>query len=154
MRANELKRTLRRERVRSLRMQRMIQPQDALNGTVSADLAVNAGWRGGNPDAAQPFGLEDIIASLEMDHGTDVEWELQGNAEGSPPLKGCSPCFRHREAVAGAQTQDASIQGVIRNDWHGIHVELDGPDSPSTQELQRMFAEGAQLDLEPCAGAD
>ena len=32
--------------------------------------------------------------------------------------------------------------GRIRNDWHGIHVEIEGPETPSTKELQRMFAGG------------
>ena len=144
MRANELKRTLRRERVRSLRMQRMIQPQDALNGTVSADLAVNAaGCVEEILTRPNRLDFEDIIASLEMDHGTDVEWELQGNAEGQSAPEGLLSLLSVTvKRLLAHKPKDASIQGVIRNDWHGIHVELDGPDSPSTQELQRMFAGG------------
>lgn len=34
------------------------------------------------------------------------------------------------------------FSGRIRNDWHGIHVEIEGPETPSTRELQRMFAGG------------
>jgi tetratricopeptide (TPR) repeat protein len=144
MRANELKRTLRRERVRSLRMQRMIQPEDSLNLDVSADLSVNA--EGGVEEIlTRPNRLdfEDIIASLEMDHGTHVEWELQGDSEGQSAPEGLLSLLSVTLKRLLVHTpKDASIQGVIRNDWHGIQVQLDGPDSPSTQELQRMFAGG------------
>lgn len=144
MRANELKRTLRRERVRSLRMQRMIQPQDHLDSVAAADLIVNA--EGGVEEIlTRPNRLdfEDIIASLEMDHGTNVEWELQGDSEGQSAPEGLLSLLSVTLKRLLVHTpKDASIQGVIRNDWHGIQVQLDGPDSPSTQELQRMFAGG------------
>lgn len=144
MRANELKRTLRRERVRSLRMQRMIQPQDPLDSVAAADLIVNA--EGGVEEIltrSNRLDFEDIIASLEMDHGTNVEWELQGDSEGQSAPEGLLSLLSVTLKRLLVHTpKDASIQGVIRNDWHGIQVQLDGPDSPSTQELQRMFAGG------------
>ena len=143
MRANELKRTLRRERVRSLRMQRMIQPQDALNYAVSADLAVNA--EGGveeiltRPDRLD---FEDIIASLEMDHGTDVEWELQGNAEGQSAPEGLlsllsvtvKRLLAHKPKTRPSRGHPQRLARHPRG--------IGRPDSPSTQELQRMFAGG------------
>jgi hypothetical protein len=36
----------------------------------------------------------------------------------------------------------SSFSGRIRNDWQGIQVKIEGPETPSTQELQRMFAGG------------
>ena len=157
MRANELKRTLRRERVRSLRMQRMIQPQDALNGTVSADLAVNA--EGGVEEIlTRPNRLdfEDIIASLEMDHGTDVEWELQGNAEGQSAPEGLLSLLSVTvKRLAGAQTQRrvhprGHPQRLARHPRGIGRPRFTLHPGTSAHVCRR----GAQLDLEPRAGAD
>ena len=46
-----------------------------------------------------------------------------------------------RRLLVGNQER-RPFMGRIRNDWHGIHVEIEGPETPSTKELQRMFAGG------------
>lgn len=147
LRANELKKALRRERVRSFRMQRMIHTEadpSTEPGMALSDVAITERGRVEEmltrPDRLD---FDDIIATLEMDHGTAVEWELNSTQEGQAAPEGLLSLLsvtlkRLLEGEAKAQP----FAGRIRNDWHGIHVEIEGPETASTRELQRMFAGG------------
>ena len=147
LRANELKKALRKERVRAFRMQRMIHTETDPFADLSMPLSeVGVNERGQVEEVlTRPDRLDfdDIIASLEMDHGTAVEWEFQGTQEGQDAPEGLLSLLsvtlkRLLEGDAAAPP----FAGRIRNDWHGIHVEIEGPETASTRELQRMFAGG------------
>lgn len=146
LRAHELKRALRKERVRAFRMQRMIHSEadpfasesEALSGIgVSESGEVEEVLT--RPDRLD---FDDIIASLEMDHGTAVEWEFEGSQEGQNAPEGLLSLLSVTLKRLLEGSHAGSFAGRIRNDWHGIHVEIEGPETPSTQELQRMFAGG------------
>lgn len=149
LRARELKKALRKERVRSFRMQRAIHAE-----TAGESLLDVSGER--NHVATMPpdnveevltrpdrLDFDDVIASLEMDHGTGIEWEFEGTSEGQNAPEGLLSLLSVtvRRLLNGNHEQRA-FMGRIRNDWHGIHVEIEGPETPSTKELQRMFAGG------------
>lgn len=146
MRAQELKRALRKERVRAFRMQRMIHSDadvlgiqdDAMSGLEVSE----AGHVEEVLTRPDRLDFDDVIASLEMDHGTAVEWEFDGNPEGQNAPEGLLSLLSVtlKRLLDGASS--GSFAGRIRNDWHGIHVEIEGPETPSTRELQRMFAGG------------
>ena len=146
LRVQELKGALRKERVRAFRMQRMIHSEadvigiqdDAMSGLeVSETGDVEEVLT--RPDRLD---FDDVIASLEMDHGTAVDWEFDGNPEGQNAPEGLLSLLSVtlKRLLDGANP--GSFAGRIRNDWHGIHVEIEGPETPSTRELQRMFAGG------------
>ena len=87
--------------------------------------------------------FDDIIASLEMDHGTAVEWEFQGTQEGQDAPEGLLSLLSVTlKRLLEGDASTSPFAGRIRNDWHGIHVEIEGPETASTRELQRMFAGG------------
>ena len=147
LRAQELKKSLRNERLRALRMQRMAQsdsafldsPEPALSSlSVDAQGAVEEVLT--RPDRLD---FDDIIASLEMDHGTAVEWEYDGKMDSNDAPEGLLSLLSVtvRRLVAG-KGKTPPFTGRIRNDWHGVHVEIEGPETPTTQELQQMFAGG------------
>ena len=149
LRARELKNALRKERVRSFRMQRAIHAetdmQHAFEGTGERHVATVS-----PPDSVEEvltrpdrLDFDDVIASLEMDHGTGIEWEFEGTAEGQHAPDGLLSLLSVtvRRLLVGNQER-RPFMGRIRNDWHGIHVEIEGPETPTTKELQRMFAGG------------
>lgn len=144
LRANELKKALRHERMRALRIQRITALEDdpfavsedgelvAEPGSVAEVLA--------RPDRLD---FDDIIASLEMDHGTAIEWHLEGKPEGQHAPEGLLSLLSVtvKRLLEGA-TSSQPYEGKIRNDWHGIVVEIEGPENAATQELEQMFAGG------------
>ena len=147
LRANELKKALRKERIRAYRMQRMIHAEaEAAKEQVMAmsDVGIDEGGAVENiltrPDRLD---FDDIIASLEMDHGTAVEWEFNGTQEGQNAPEGLLSLLSVTlKRLLDSDAMAEPFSGRIRNDWHGIHVEIEGPETPSTRELQRMFAGG------------
>ncbi len=147
LRSNQLKQALRKERVRALRMQRMAagEPMGDLGKEVELS-GYGIGEQGGVEEVlTRPNRLDfdDIIASLETDHGTAIEWEFEGNSEGSTAPEGLLSLLSATVRKLLPQSpSDAPLTGTIRNDWHGIHVQIEGPETPSTLELQRMFAGG------------
>jgi len=147
LRANELKRALRKERVRAFRMQRMMHMEGDPFATEEDDLSGLGVTESGNVEEilTRPDRLDfdDVIASLEMDHGTAVEWEFEGNHEGQNAPDGLLSLLSVTLKRLLEGDQSGSFAGRIKNDWHGIHVEIEGPETPSTRELQRMFAGGA-----------
>lgn len=147
LRAHELKKALRKERVRAFRMQRLIHTEQdpfetemasPLNSNLPSEEVVEEVLT--RPDRLD---FDDVIASLEMDHGTTIEWEFDGNHEGQMAPHGLLSLLSVtvRRLLEGGKPSH-SFAGRIRNDWHGIHVEIEGPETASTQELQRMFAGG------------
>lgn len=147
LRANELKKALRKERVRAYRMQRMIQTEGdpfTESGMALSEVGINE--RGHVEEVlTRPDRLDfdDIIASLEMDHGTAVEWEFKGTQEGSDAPEGLLSLLSVTlKRLLDGDGLAQPFSGRIRNDWHGIHVEIEGPETASTKELQRMFAGG------------
>ena len=149
LRARELKKALRTERVRSFRMQRAIHAEstteNALEVTGERNMAAVTPAENVEEVLTRPDRLDfdDVIASLEMDHGTGIEWEFEGTSEGQNAPEGLLSLLSVtvRRLLTGNQEQ-RPFMGRIRNDWHGIHVEIEGPETPSTRELQRMFAGG------------
>ena len=149
LRARELKNALRKERVRSFRMQRAIHAetdmQHAFEGTGERHVATVSPPDNVEEVLTRPDRLDfdDVIASLEMDHGTGIEWEFEGTAEGQHAPDGLLSLLSVtvRRLLVGNQER-RPFMGRIRNDWHGIHVEIEGPETPTTKELQRMFAGG------------
>lgn len=149
LRARELKNALRKERVRSFRMQRAIHAetdmQHAFEGTRERHVATVSPPDNVEEVLTRPDRLDfdDVIASLEMDHGTGIEWEFEGTAEGQHAPDGLLSLLSVtvRRLLVGNQER-RPFMGRIRNDWHGIHVEIEGPETPTTKELQRMFAGG------------
>lgn len=149
LRARELKNALRKERVRSFRMQRAIHAetdmQHAFEGTGERHVATVSLPDNVEEVLTRPDRLDfdDVIASLEMDHGTGIEWEFEGTAEGQHAPDGLLSLLSVtvRRLLVGNQER-RPFMGRIRNDWHGIHVEIEGPETPTTKELQRMFAGG------------
>ena len=146
LRANELKKALRKERVRAFRMQRMIHTETdpfAMADETMSDLGVNeAGHVEEVLTRPDRLDFDDVIASLEMDHGTSVEWEFEGNHEGQNAPDGLLSLLSVTLKRLLDGGHPGAFAGRIRNDWHGIHVEIEGPETPSTRELQRMFAGG------------
>ena len=149
LRARELQKALRKERVRSFRMQRAIHAETAqgnpLEATVEQSKAATMPSQNVEEVLTRPDRLDfdDVIASLEMDHGTGIEWEFEGTSEGQNAPEGLLSLLSVtvRRLLTGNPEQ-RPFMGRIRNDWHGIHVEIEGPETPSTKELQRMFAGG------------
>ena len=147
LRANELKKALRKERVRAFRMQRMIHTEADPFAEVAMPLSeVGVNEQGQVEEVlTRPDRLDfdDIIASLEMDHGTAVEWEFQGTQEGQDAPEGLLSLLSvTMKRLLEGDASASPFAGRIRNDWHGIHVEIEGPETASTRELQRMFAGG------------
>ena len=149
LRARELKKALRKERVRSFRMQKAIHAETtaamALSGADEPNLGAAATSENVEEVLTRPDRLDfdDVIASLEMDHGTGIEWEFEGTPEGQNAPEGLLSLLSVtvRRLMTG-NPEHRPFMGRIRNDWHGIHVEIEGPETPSTKELQRMFAGG------------
>ena len=147
LRANELKKALRKERVRAFRMQRMIHTEAdpfVREERVFSDLGVAENGQVEElltrPDRLD---FDDVIASLEMDHGTAVEWEFNSTKEGQNAPEGLLSLLSVTiKRLLDGQSEPRTFAGRIRNDWHGIHVEIEGPETSSTRELQRMFAGG------------
>ena len=147
LRANELKKALRKERVRAFRMQRMIHTEVDSFAEMAKPLSeVGVNEQGQVEEVlTRPDRLDfdDIIASLEMDHGTAVEWEFQGTQEGQDAPEGLLSLLSVTlKRLLEGDASTSPFAGRIRNDWHGIHVEIEGPETASTRELQRMFAGG------------
>ena len=146
LRAHELKRALRKERVRAFRMQRIVQTESDSLVTEEVEVAGLGVSESGEVEAilTRPDRLDfdDVIASLEMDHGTLVEWEFEGNHEGQNAPEGLLSLLSVTLKRLMDGERFGSFAGKIRNDWHGIHIEIEGPETPSTRELQRMFAGG------------
>lgn len=149
LRAHELKKALRQERLRALRIQRMsMHEADPFStGTAGSigSFAVNEGGEVHEVLArADRLDFDDIIASLEMDHGTIVEWNLEGDSEeGQAAPEGLLSLLSVTvKRLLDGHSADQSYAGLIRNDWHGIVVEIEGPETPATLELERMFAGG------------
>ena len=147
LRANELKKSLRKERVRAFRMQRMIHTEVDPFAEMAKPLSeVGVNEQGQVEEVlTRPDRLDfdDIIASLEMDHGTAVEWEFQGTQEGQDAPEGLLSLLSVTlKRLLEGDASTSPFAGRIRNDWHGIHVEIEGPETASTRELQRMFAGG------------
>ena len=84
LRARELKNVLRKERVRSFRLQRAIHAetgaQHAMGSSVRESMAPLVPPESVEEVLTRPDRLDfdDVIASLEMDHGTGIEWEFEG----------------------------------------------------------------------------
>lgn len=139
LRGRELKQSLRKERLRTLRLQRMVPDPTTVdplaNIGISEEGAVEAILTRPNR-----LDFDDIIASLEMDHGTSVEWELHGEPDGQEAPDGLLSLLSVtlKRLLEGKQGQHYT--GHIQNDWHGINVKIEGPSNQATQELQRMFA--------------
>lgn len=146
LRANELKRALRKERVRAFRMQRMIHTEGDPFTTEDEALSGLGVTESGEVEEVltrpDRLDFDDVIASLEMDHGTAVEWEFEGNEESQNAPEGLLSLLSVTLKRLLEGDASGSFAGRIKNDWHGIHVEIEGPETPSTRELQRMFAGG------------
>ncbi|MDA0728255.1 MAG: hypothetical protein O3B70_01425 [Bacteroidetes bacterium] len=148
LRAHELKKALRQERMRALRIQRMSMHEADPFATGAAETVGSFAVHGGGEvqevlARADRLDFEDIIASLEMDHGTIVEWNLEGEPEGQVAPEGLLSLLSVTvKRLLEGHNPDESYAGHIRNDWHGIVVEIEGPENPATLELERMFAGG------------
>ncbi|MGB1479817.1 MAG: hypothetical protein ACPG66_00430 [Flavobacteriales bacterium] len=147
LRAHELKKALRTERVRAFRMQRMMNAEgDPFSVPTEAHSDFQVTKHGEVEEVlTRPDRLDfdDVIASLEMDHGTAVEWEFDGTPEGREAPDGLLSLLSVTvKRLLEGNPSASSFSGRIRNDWQGIQVEIEGPETPSTQELQRMFAGG------------
>jgi tetratricopeptide (TPR) repeat protein len=147
LRANELKKALRTERVRAFRMQRMMHAEaDPFGASEEATSEFQVTEQGEVEEVlTRPDRLDfdDVIASLEMDHGTAVEWEFDGTQEGREAPDGLLSLLSVTvKRLLEGNPSSSSFSGRIRNDWQGIQVEIEGPETPSTIELQRMFAGG------------
>ena len=152
LRARELRKELRKERVRSLRMHRMLH-HDV--GHASEQSIALAGL--GAPDhdhveealtRSDRLDFDDVIASLEMDHGAFVEWEFNSTDEGQHAPEGLLSLLSVTlKRLLEGREESHTFEGRIQNDWHGIKVEIEGPETASTRELQRMFAGGTHSSL-------
>lgn len=149
LRARELKHALRKERVRSFRLQRTMHSESSTKTSMrpveagTAELSTPSERAEEVLTRPDRLDFDDVIASLEMDHGTGIEWEFEGTSEGQNAPDGLLSLLSVtvRRLLTGNQEQRPFL-GRIRNDWHGIHVEIEGPETPSTKELQSMFAGG------------
>ena len=148
LRAVELKKALREERIRAFRMQRMIHAETS--GLADGMSLASIGETDDSPGPIEELlthpnrlDFDDVIASLEMDHGTGVEWEFEGTSEGQHAPEGLLSLLSVTvKRLLASPREDRPFLGRIRNDWHGIHVEIQGPETATTRELQRMFAGG------------
>ena len=139
LRARELKQLLRKERLRTLRLQRMV-PEPMADPNLSTMAIGEHGQVEEVLASPNRLDFDDIIASLEVDHGTHVEWDLKGEPEGQQAPEGLLSLLSVTLRRLLDNEQGLQYSGHIQNDWHGIKVEIEGPASPATQELQRMFA--------------
>jgi hypothetical protein len=152
LRARELRKELRKERVRSLRMHRMLHHDVGHASEQSIALASL-----GAPDQdhveevltrSDRLDFDDVIASLEMDHGAFVEWEFNSTDEGQHAPEGLLSLLSVTlKRLLESKEESHTFEGRIQNDWHGIRVEIEGPETASTRELQRMFAGGTHSSM-------
>ena len=146
LRSRELRKELRKERVRSLRLQRTILSEPALAQDDAIWETTHAPMSSMTEQAlSQPERLDfdDIIASLEMDHGPTVDWELECNDEQQPAPEGLLSLLSVTiKRLMLEKQRGVTYSGRIRSDWHGIHVEISGPESTSTKELEGIFVGG------------
>ena len=100
LRARELQKALRKERVRSFRMQRAIHAETLEESTLEAkgEQSKTANMPSQNVEEVltrpDRLDFDDVIASLEMDHGTGIEWEFEGTSEGQNAPEGLLSCFQ------------------------------------------------------------
>ena len=149
LRSRELKKDLRKERIRSLRLQRtiLVEPNAATDdqGFMAPRASISSVTEQVLTEPER-LDFDDIIASLEMDHGPLIDWELECNqVEGQQAPEGLLSLLSvTSKRLMTESEQDASYSGRIRSDWHGIHVEISGPESASTKELEGIFVAGHQ----------
>lgn len=152
----DLKRTLRRERLRTMRLHAMFGNKSLAEiGTLSSESTeeiveqLEAQFAESSPDwesriNANSLDFDDIIASLEMELGTAVEWVLDNDIKAPEAPEGLltllSVTLRRLLPTNHSKGHETHVTASIKNDWSGVRVMFDGAPNEATQELKSLFS--------------
>jgi tetratricopeptide (TPR) repeat protein len=152
----DLRRTLRRERLRTMRLHSMFGKKSnpdigTLENETTEDLVEILETQFANSSEdwerrvnANALDFDDVIASLEMELGTVVEWGLENDTKAPEAPEGLLPLLlitlRRLLPIDLSQELVSPLKATIRNDWRGVRIMFEGAPSSATQELKDLFS--------------
>ena len=152
----DLKRTLRRERLRTMRLHAMFGKNNTPDiGTLESETTediveiLETQFANSSEDwerrvHANALDFDDVIASLEMELGTLVEWDLENDTKAPDAPEGLLPLLlitlRRLLPIDVSQELESPLKATIRNDWRGVRIMFEGAPISTTQELKDLFS--------------
>ena len=152
----DLRRTLRKERLRTMRLHTMFGKNSTPDiGTLESETTeeiveiLETQFANSSEDwerrvSANALDFDDVIASLEMELGTVVEWDLENDKKAPEAPEGLLPLLlitlRRLLPEDVSQETASPLKATIRNDWRGVRIMFEGAPSSATQELKSLFS--------------
>jgi hypothetical protein len=152
----DLRRTLRKERLRTMRLHTMFGNKTTpdigtLEGETTEDIVeiLETQFANSSEDwerrvSANALDFDDVIASLEMELGTVVEWDLENDNKAPEAPEGLLPLLliTLRRLLPSDVSKEITspLKATIRNDWRGVRIMFEGAPSSATQELKALFS--------------
>jgi hypothetical protein len=152
----DLRRTLRKERLRTMRLHTMFGKNSTPDlGTLESETTeeiveiLETQFANSSDDwerrvSANALDFDDVIASLEMELGTLVEWDLENDEKAPEAPEGLLPLLlitlRRLLPADVSQEPESPLKATIRNDWRGVRIMFEGAPSSATQELKALFS--------------
>ena len=152
----DLRRTLRKERLRTMRLHAMFGKNSTPDiGTLESETTediveiLETQFANSSEDwerrvSANALDFDDVIASLEMELGNVVEWDLENDEKAPEAPEGLLPLLlitlRRLLPADVSQESESPLKATIRNDWRGVRIMFEGAPSSATQELKALFS--------------
>ncbi|PCJ80711.1 MAG: hypothetical protein COA49_07735 [Bacteroidetes bacterium] len=152
----DLKRTLRRERLRTMRLHTMFGSENPAEiGDLEAESTdeiveqLEAQFSSSSPDwerivSSNALDFDDVIASLEMELGNAVDWVLENDTKAPKAPEGLltllSVTLRRLLPPNYSNDQNTHVNALIKNDWSGVRIMFDGDANAATEELKNLFS--------------
>ena len=152
----DLRRTLRRERLRTMRLHSLFGNKSTPEiGTLESENTeeiveiLESQFAKSSEDwerrvSANSLDFDDVIASLEMELGTVVEWDLNNDSKAPDAPDGLlsllSITLKRLIPPDLSPELDSPLKATIRNDWRGVRIMCEGAPSIATQEVKDLFS--------------
>ena len=152
----DLRRTLRRERLRTMRLHSFFGNKSTPDiGTLESETTeeiveiLESQFANSSEDwekrvSANSLNFDDVIASLEMELGTVVEWDLKNDTKAPEAPQGLLPLLsitlKRLIPTDVSPELDCPLKATIRNDWRGVRIMFEGAPITATQELKDLFS--------------